>query len=306
MATSAEIGNGPAQRSGRAFRTIPSWCWEFLLRPFVVGEFCIGRTSPHEISDLFSCVIATAKQIMKRFSLGAIQVLFPPADQQELFVAHGLIPRIDFPVSFFNPGYRDRDEFDARFHPSGATSSSANGVLRKARESNPHAAGRTALRDPVHYAKLAHALHRSTVDKLVWGRRWLNEAFYVQLFSTLLPPLELVIAQSQGDIIAGAFNVASQRRLFGRYWGCFRELPFLHFNVCLYHSIDECIARKTQVFEGGAGGEHKIARGFEPTETHSAHAYADPSFHAALARHVKTESENRRRAIAAWRKTMRS
>lgn len=293
---------GAAQRAG-----IPYYPKLVLGIPFtpVCGRRILHPEGlpPHEISDLFSCVIETAKQIMKRFSLGAIQVLFPPADQQELFVAHGLIPRIDFQYHFFNPGYRDRDEFDARF------SSKRRNILKRER-SAPESQGiqiRTLraerlLRDPVHYAKLAHALHRSTVDKLVWGRRWLNEAFYVQLFSTLLAPLELVIAQSQGDIIAGAFNVASQRRLFGRYWGCFRELPFLHFNVCLYHSIDECIARKTQVFEGGAGGEHKIARGFEPTETHSAHAFADPSFHAALARHVKTESENRRQAIAAWRK----
>ena len=109
------------------------------------ASFASGRTSAHEISDLFSYVIATAKQIMKRFSLGAIQVLFLPTDQQELFVGHGLIPRIDFPVSFFNPGYRDRDEFDARFHPSGATSSSANGVLRKARESKSARCGQNSF-----------------------------------------------------------------------------------------------------------------------------------------------------------------
>ncbi len=258
--------------------------------------------SEKEQSALFAEVVEAGKQIMRRFSLGAMQVLFPTEPQQRLFEKSGLIPRIDFQYHFQNPEYKNSDEFYARF------SSKRRNMLKRER-SAPQSQGvriRTLrvtelAADPLRYAKLAHALHRSTVDKLVWGRRWLNEAFYVQLFSTLLPNLELVVAEAEGEVIAGAFNVASNDRLFGRYWGCFRELPFLHFNVCLYHSIDECIARGTRMFEGGAGGEHKIARGFEPVETYSAHAFAQPQFHAALARHLQQESENRRRAIAAWR-----
>ena len=71
-------------------------------------------------------------------------------------------------------------------------------------------------------------------------------------------------------------HVASTTHLYGRYWGCVEDHRFLHFNVCLYHSIDECIRNGTQVFEGGAGGEHKIPRGFEPAETYSAHTFLDP------------------------------
>src|SRR5262249_57423986 len=82
-------------------------------------------------------------------------------------------------------------------------------------------------------------------------------------------------ARNDGRLMAGAFSDASATHLYGRYWGCFEEHRFLHFNVCLYHSIDDCIARGLQVFEGGAGGEHKIARGFEPAETYSAHQFLD-------------------------------
>ena len=291
---------GAAQRAG-----IPYYPKLVLGIPFtpVCGRRVLHPEGlpPHEISDLFSCVIATAKQIMKRFSLGAIQVLFPPADQQELFVAHGLIPRIDFQYHFFNPGYRDRDEFDARF------SSKRRNILKRER-SAPESQGiqiRTLraeqlLRDPVHYAKLAHALHRSTVDKLVWGRRWLNQAFYRRVFAAMPAPMQLVAAEREGRIIAGAFNVAAAGRLFGRYWGCFEEHPFLHFTVCYYHSIDECIAHGVQVFEGGAGGEHKIARGFEPAPTYSAHAFSHAGFAEALKKHLADEAAHRAAALAAW------
>ena len=76
--------------------------------------------------------------------------------------------------------------------------------------------------------------------------------------------------------MAGAFNLASDQVLYGRYWGCLEEHPFLHFNVCLYHSIDECIERKRVRFEPGAGGEHKLARGFEPSLTFSGHWIFNP------------------------------
>ena len=77
--------------------------------------------------------------------------------------------------------------------------------------------------------------------------------------------------------MAGAFNFAEPGVLYGRYWGCFEEHPFLHFNVCLYHPVEECIRRGLARFEPGAGGEHKLARGFEPTLTYSAHRSFDPA-----------------------------
>ena len=83
-----------------------------------------------------------------------------------------------------------------------------------------------------------------------------------------------------------AFNVASPGRLFGRYWGAVEEHPFLHFNVALYHSVEECIRLGRQVFEGGAGGDHKLARGFEPAEVWSAHHFLDRRLDGPSARHL--------------------
>src|SRR6185312_10106158 len=94
-------------------------------------------------------------------------------------------------------------------------------------------------------------------------------------------------------ILAGAFNIGGAKTLYGRYWGAFEERPFLHFNVCFYHSIDDCITRGLQRFEPGAGGRHKMVRGFEPTITHSAHHLAHPG----LDRAVREFLERERAAI---------
>lgn len=257
-----------------------------------------------DAESIFERVIAAGKELVRRHGLGALQVLFLPDSQLHGLVAQGLCPRIDFQYHFVNPGYPSCEAFYARF------SSKRRNVLRREMAA-PSAQGITiqTLRyeqcksQLSHYAALAHTLHSSTVEKLVWGRRWLNARFYSQLFEAMPEPLELVLAYREGNVIAGAFNVASVDRLFGRYWGCLEETPFLHFNVCLYHSIAECIERRTAVFEGGAGGEHKIARGFEPVEMHSAHYFAHPGFGSALQRHLQTETENRRRAVATWRQT---
>ncbi len=95
-------------------------------------------------------------------------------------------------------------------------------------------------------------------------------------------------------MVAGAFNVKKDDRLYGRYWGAspsVADVPFLHFNVCYYHGVRECIAEGRAVFEPGAGGEHKKARGFLPTVTHSGHWIADARLRRLLAAHLERERE---------------
>jgi len=94
--------------------------------------------------------------------------------------------------------------------------------------------------------------------------------------------MEIVLAEDQGRPIAGALNVASDRRLYGRYWGLTEQRPFLHFHVCYYHSIEQCIQQGLEVFEPGAGGGHKLPRGFEPTATWSSHLIAHQRLDAAV------------------------
>ncbi len=234
--------------------------------------------------------------------LGAVEVLFPdPGEARELEAA-GLALRVDFQYHWRNAGYRAPEDFLARF-----PSKRRNAIKRE--RAAPAAQGiaiRTVrgdelARDPEGWARDVHALHAASTDRMEWGMRFVNRGFYARLLATMPDAVEVVEARREGRLVAMAFNLASPRRLYGRYWGNVEDHPFLHFNVALYHSIDECIRRGVEVFEGGAGGEHKLARGFEPAATWSAHLFPDPRLDAALRRHLAEENEGRLAAVARWR-----
>jgi predicted N-acyltransferase len=247
-------------------------------------------------------LLASARGLAEAEGLGTIQFLFPQAAEADELEALGLARRVSFQFHWRNRGYRDFEDFLSAFNAK------RRAMLR--REQRAAAAQGIAietLRGPSllaaadRWAKVAYALHASTVDKLMWGRRWLNPDFYARVFATMPEHLELVVARREGKVIAGAFNVSSRTHLYGRYWGCFEEHRFLHFNVCYYHSIADCIARGLQVFEGGAGGEHKASRGFDPTDTHSAHLFLDGTVDRALRDHLRRETAERERALERWR-----
>ena len=105
---------------------------------------------------------------------------------------------------------------------------------------------------------------------------YLNLAFFETIVERFRDRLAWVIARDgSGMPVGGAFNVVKGKRLYGRYWGADADIPFLHFAVCYYEGIRFCIERGLDVFEPGAGGEHKLPRGFVPTITRSAHWIAD-------------------------------
>ncbi len=121
------------------------------------------------------------------------------------------------------------------------------------------------------------AFFLSTVERFSpWTRQYLSRAFFDHAARALPHALELVLAEDRGRPIAGALNVRGTERLWGRYWGALEPRPFLHFEVCYYHSIERALRLGLSRFEPGAGGEHKLPRGFAPTATKSAHWLADP------------------------------
>ena len=243
-----------------------------------------------------------ARRLAADEGLHAIQVLFPEPDEVPALEAAGLAARLDFQYHWRNEGYRTMDDFLARF-----TSKRRNTIRRE--RAAPAAQGiaiRTVrgdelARDPEGWARDCHRLHRASTDRMAWGMRWVNQRFYERVLRGMADAVEVVEARRTGRLVAMAFNVASAERLYGRYWGNVEDHPFLHFNVCLYHSIEECIRRGVPVFEGGAGGEHKLARGFEPAETWSAHHLLDPRLDAAVRRHLAAERPARIDAVQRWR-----
>jgi uncharacterized protein len=121
------------------------------------------------------------------------------------------------------------------------------------------------------------------------SRPYLNLEFFRTLGKTIPDNLLLVVAKRDGEPIAASFNVRTADRLYGRYWGCLDYEPGLHFETCYYQSIEYCIARRIGVFEGGAQGEHKMARGLLPVETRSAHWLAHPQFSEAVEAFLERE-----------------
>ncbi len=226
------------------------------------------------------------------------QVLFPDEDSAREVEQAGLALRVSFQFHWRNEGYRSMDDFLGRFN------SKRRHMLKRemAAAAEQGITIRTVRGEELSpsWAKAAHALHRSTVDKLMWGRRWLNERFYSQIFASMPDALEVVAAERDGKLVAGAFNVASKTRLYGRYWGCFEDHPFLPFNVCFYHSIAQCIERGVHVFEGGAGGDHKLARGFLPALTYSAHGFLDRRLDEAVRDHLLAETPARTESVARY------
>jgi uncharacterized protein len=131
-------------------------------------------------------------------------------------------------------------------------------------------------------------IYLSTIEKLYWGRQYLNQRFFDRL-RRWKRNLCFVVARQHGEIVAGAINVQKAGVLYGRYWGCLREIRYLHFVVCYYAGIEHCITRGFTRFEPGAGGEYKHWRGFDATATHSLHYLPHPGFAKAVAEFLDRE-----------------
>jgi len=124
-----------------------------------------------------------------------------------------------------------------------------------------------------------------------WGRPYLTRRFFSLLGEGMGERVLLLFAMKEGRPVAGALNLIGGDCLYGRYWGCTEHVPFLHFELCYYQAIDYAIEAGLDRVEAGAQGEHKIARGYEPVTTYSAHWIADGGFRDAVARYLDAERD---------------
>ncbi|WP_245973836.1 GNAT family N-acetyltransferase [Bosea caraganae] len=122
-----------------------------------------------------------------------------------------------------------------------------------------------------------------------WGHPYLNRAFFSAIGKTMGERIVLMMAKRAGRYIAGAINFRGANTLYGRNWGCIEDHPFLHFELCYHQAIDYAIAHKLARVEAGAQGEHKLARGYRPVITHSAHYLADRGLRRAVANYLVSE-----------------
>lgn len=230
--------------------------------------------------------------------------LFPGAALSESLQAHQLVQRLGCQFHWFNRGYGCFDDFLAQMHAR-----KRKNILKERRQ--VAAQGFVFSIDdgtqlgPADWDTF-YALYRNTYLKRSGHSGYLTADFFRQLGATMPDQLVLISARQRENptkVIAAALFVRDNTTLYGRYWGCFEEYQFLHFETCYYQGIDYAIAHKLQRFDGGAQGEHKIARGFEPVLTHSNHWLNHPGFNAAIADFVAREAVGIR-AYAAEAKTL--
>ena len=122
-----------------------------------------------------------------------------------------------------------------------------------------------------------------------WGRPYLTREFFDRVGATMASRILLVMAKRAGRYVAGALNFLGDDALYGRNWGAIEERPFLHFEICYYQAIEFAIRRGLGRVEAGAQGEHKLARGYRPVATYSAHEFADARFQRAVADYLTRE-----------------
>ncbi|MCK0143965.1 GNAT family N-acetyltransferase [Aliiroseovarius sp. F20344] len=223
--------------------------------------------------------------------ISSAHVTFCTQDEAEAGNAMGLLTREGLQYHWQNDNYADFDAF------LGALSSRKRKQIRKERRIAQGFGGEilTLTGDqiqPQHWDAFWHFYQDTGARK--WGRPYLTRAFFDQLHDTMADDLLLVLAERDGHPVAGALNVIGRDTLFGRYWGCIEDHPYLHFELCYYQAIDYAIQHRLTRVEAGAQGEHKLARGYLPVTTHSLHWINDPGFREAVDQFLQSE----RKALA--------
>ncbi|NBU83203.1 MAG: N-acetyltransferase [Sphingomonadaceae bacterium] len=243
---------------------------------------------------LQSQLIAAAEALTVQNGLSSAHATFVEADQLDLFRAAGWLVREGIQYHWFNQGYRDFDDF------LDALSSRKRKAIRKERATAQAGLVIHSLRGADiterHWDAFWHFYQDTGARK--WGQPYLERSFFSLIGETMGDQLLLYMAERDGKPIAGALNFIGQEALFGRYWGCSQDVPFLHFELCYYQAIETAIALGLQRVEAGAQGEHKLARGYVATPTWSAHYLPDPGFRSAVADFLRREQAAVERQIA--------
>jgi predicted N-acyltransferase len=216
----------------------------------------------------------------------SVHVTFAREAEAKFLAAHGFLLRNDQQFHWHNEGYGSFEDF----------LTSLNSRHRKAIKRE--------RRDAVASGITIHALTGGEITEDAWdaffafymetgsrkwGRPYLTRSFFSLIGERMAKDVLLVMAKRNGRWIAGAINFIGSDTLFGRNWGAIEHHPFLHFEVCYYQAIEFAIGRGLKTVEAGAQGEHKLARGYLPQTTYSAHFIADPDLRRAISDYLKRE-----------------
>jgi predicted N-acyltransferase len=254
----------------------------------VTGRRLLVRPGPRA-AEARELLILGLMALMRQTKTSSVHVTFGVREDWDALSAQGFLKRMDRQFHWHNDGYGGFEDF------LGALASRKRKTIRRER--------RDAVANGISIEwvtgadiKEAHldaffAFYMDTGSRK-WGRPYLTRSFFSLLAAAMPERLLFVMAKRAGRYVAGAINLIGDHALYGRNWGAVEEHPFLHFEVCYYQAIEFAIARKLMRVEAGAQGEHKLARGYVPAETYSAHLFADPRLMRAAADYLAHEREH--------------
>jgi predicted N-acyltransferase len=251
----------------------------------VTGPRLLARPGP--LADAVRGGLADAlAEIAKTSGLSSAHVTFPTQEEWHALGERGYLQRTDQQFHWENEGYACFDDFLARL------ASRKRKAIRRERKDALSAGVDVSwltgsdLTEEVWDAFFTFYMETGSRK---WGRPYLTREFFSMVGEKMGDRILLVMARRAGRWIAGAINFIGSDALYGRNWGAVEHHPFLHFEICYYQAIDYAIAHGLQRVEAGAQGEHKLARGYLPSTTYSAHYIANPALRRAVADYLKRE-----------------
>jgi hypothetical protein len=240
-------------------------------------------------------LLQAAVQIAERLGVSSLHITFPTRAEWRLAGELGLLQRTDQQFHWQNEGYASFEDF---LEALASRKRKAIRRERRAAVSEGIAIEWVTGRDITEAHLDAFFAFYMDTGSRKWGSPYFTRECFSLLRESMADRLLLILAKRGRRYVAGALNVIGHDTLYGRYWGGIEHHPFLHFEVCYYQAIDFAVQHKLKRVEAGAQGEHKLARGYLPSETYSAHYIADPGLRRAVGDYLKRERLEVAREIA--------
>ncbi len=246
-----------------------------------------GRRLLARDEDARETLAVALRETASRMPVSSLHVTFCAEAEALLLARYGFLVRRGVQYHWDNRGYGSFADFTDNLR------SAKKKMVRKEREQVRASGLEIAVLDGEALTGKAlddfYPFYVATVDKR-WGSAYLTRDFFRLLGRNLRDRVVLVTARKDGDLVACALNLRGEDALYGRLWGCLEEYRFLHFECCYYRAIEYAIDHRIPRVEAGAQGTHKIARGYAPVWTWSAHLLKDPGLEAAVARFLEAET----------------
>ncbi|TCJ20510.1 GNAT family N-acetyltransferase [Rubrobacter taiwanensis] len=232
-------------------------------------------------------LLGEARRLGEEVGVSSSHALFLPEGEVPEFTGRGFALRHSMQFHWRNRGYGSFQDYLS------ALKGKRRGQIRRERRQLDGDLAIESLTGEALYPGHAAAMYEfyiSTSEKK-WGSPYLTRAFFEEVFRTMRDRILFVVARAGGRPVAGALSFFKGDSLYGRYWGATVERRNLHFELCYYRPVEFAIERRLGLFEAGAQGEHKLARGFLPTLTYSAHEIRHPLFRRAIEQYIEEEKE---------------